>query len=763
MPCDAFGIYHQYIETHPSLSLSYTVVESMRRLEAPRPTQRVSRPEVTRESGRIQGVSPSEVAPVIGSWMEACFPGGSPASKGGIEELISEAAEAARSDFGVDAANEWADGYAFPPDYVTSQSAQLDFQSMVQLRLKILAKDRLSQARVASLSPDNPELALMADLAEGMRVAIPVGFAPNGLQPRSPLRVSYETVSTAVNKMLGAVRKENLAFILPLALAQAHIPNLHLSKAHWTTKKGKPSGRPLGDLSNVDGTALNTPATADAATAYYGPITHPTIEDIAVMVHQFWKESSARDPSLLYEDLRLWKMDLKGAYTLLSFRAEYVGLFGMLLTDDLVYLQLAGIFGWSGTPAAFQVVTRAIAWELRSRLRSRTVMYVDDIIGVGFQTDIAADLALTRSICTELLGSSAVADDKTEVSRRLDVIGYVIDLDTGRVLISKKNFLTALNGFLNADTTARVNLRTAQRLASWSVRYGKICRVMRPFCSALYRLTWGRTDPHALFNLTAEAIVAIQCWRAMLCLVRHRETEFTRSIESFAPETPTVVAEFDSSLSGAGLIWYSRDGDAEVAMGVGAADLLFLGFGEDSSFQNLAEFLGAILAVLGQIALGHRGRSVALRGDSVTALTWAITERPRGERVTKAAMVFSLLCIAAGVDVKEVTHIAGTENKNCDRLSRRGRAPTMSILEEAEAMGLRRVDVVEIDGDKDITDILKLCDPRHELHSEEEFIRFWSAARNAIDSFLQRHAPSAAVSASHRHTPSAAVSALDPE
>ena len=307
------------------------------------------------------------------------------------------------------------------------------------------------------------------------------------------------------------------------------------------------------------------------------------------------------------------------------------------------------------------------------------------------------------------------------------------------MLISKKNFLTALNGFLNADTTARMNLRTAKRLASWSTRYGKICRVMRPFCSALYRLTWGRTDPHALFHLSAEAIVAIQCWRAMLCLVRHRESVFTRSIESFAPETPTVVVEFDSSLSGAGLIWYSRQGGAEVALGVGAADLLFLGFGEDSSFQNLSEFLGAILAVLGQIALGFRGRSVALRGDSVTALTWAITERPRRERVTKAAMVLSLLCIAAGVDVKEVTHIAGTENKNCDRLSRRGRAPTMSIFEEAEAMGVRGVEVVDIDGDEDVISILKLCDPWRELQSEDEFIEFWSAARLSIESFLRRH------------------------
>jgi hypothetical protein len=134
----------------------------------------------------------------------------------------------------------------------------------------------------------------------------------------------------------------------------------------------------------------------------------------------------------------------------------------------------------------------------------------------------------------------------------------------------------------------------------------------------------------ALFKLSVEAIVAIQCWRAMLCLVRHRETEFTRTIGSFAPTAPTFVAEFDASLSGAGLIWSVREDGAEVIRGVGAVDLSSLGFGVDSSFQNLSEFIGAILAVVGQVILGFSGRNVALRGDSVTALTWAITERPRG-------------------------------------------------------------------------------------------------------------------------------------
>ena len=181
------------------------------------------------------------MAPVIGSWIEACFPEGLPTSKAGIDELIAEAGEATRNDFGVDAANEWAGGYTFPLELLASdvrclRAAQLDFRSMVERRLKILSKDRLSRDSMATLSPDNPELELMEDLGEGMRVAISEGFVPNGLLLRS-----YESVSTAVDKLLGAVMEQRLAFILPLQLAQAHIPNLHLCKAHWTTKKGKAS------------------------------------------------------------------------------------------------------------------------------------------------------------------------------------------------------------------------------------------------------------------------------------------------------------------------------------------------------------------------------------------------------------------------------------------------------------------------------------------------------------------------------------------
>ena len=577
------------------------------------------------------------------AWANSVFAGAETATSEDVSLLLQEAADASRNEFDEVSAITWAGGYEFPSQFIESDGArlrahQLDFVSMVRRRLMILSPDRLNHDRVKMLRKDNPEIRLMTELVSGMWVPLPTDFKPNGQDPPTPLRATYVSVAPAVNKMLGDIVGQKLAFLLTYEAARRHVPNLHLCKAHWTKKKGKPSGRPLGDLTYVDGTPLNTPEMSDAAAAHYGAILHPTIEDISIMICNFWAKTLALDHTADWSQLRIWKMDLKGAYTLLSFRPEDVGLFGMMLTGNIVYLQFVGIFGWAGTPAAFQVVTRAIQWELGHCLKSSTIIYVDDIIGICMEKDVSEDLRRTRDICTGLLGPNAVADDKTETGRRVDVIGYVIDLDSQRVSIARKNYLNALHGFISINVEMKMNLRTAQKLASWASRYGKICRVMRPLCGALNRLIAGRSEAHATFLVSAEAKIAIKCWQSMLCLVRYQESRFTRTLESFSPALPLTIAEFDASLAGVGLIWYQRNG-AEVAMGVCAVSISFLKFGSDSSYQNLSEFIGAILAVLGHVFMGNRGKSLALRGDSVTALTWAITERSRGSIVTNAAMI----------------------------------------------------------------------------------------------------------------------------
>ena len=246
--------------------------------------------------------SAQPVAPSVIAWARMCFAHGKdPATSEELETLIVQASDAAMNDFDEASARQWAAGYEFPRQCLDSdtaclRAAQLDFVSMIRRRLKTLSPGRLNAQRVSCLREDNPERMLMTDLADGMRVHQPKNFTPNGRSPQSPLRATYVSVASAVNKMLGDIVQQKLAFLIPYNTAKEYVPNLHLCKAHWTRKKGKPSGRPLGDLTFVDGTPLNTPETAAAATEYYGEITHPTIEDIAVMICNFWTKTLATNP-----------------------------------------------------------------------------------------------------------------------------------------------------------------------------------------------------------------------------------------------------------------------------------------------------------------------------------------------------------------------------------------------------------------------------------------------------------------------------------
>ena len=54
----------------------------------------------------------------------------------------------------------------------------------------------------------------------------------------------------------------------------------------------------------------------------------------------------------------------------------------------------------------------------------------------------------------------------------------------------------------------------------------------------------------------------------------------------------------------------------------------------------------------------------------MTALTWAVTERPRGVLVTNATIAWTLLCVAAEIHITDVEHLPRALNEKRDRLSR---------------------------------------------------------------------------------------------
>ncbi len=58
---------------------------------------------------------------------------------------------------------------------------------------------------------------------------------------------------------------------------------------------------------------------------------------------------------------------------------------------------LCGIFGWSSTPASFQVITRALLFEFRKLVSGRVNSYVDDTIGISLKSNAQRDVGLIRN------------------------------------------------------------------------------------------------------------------------------------------------------------------------------------------------------------------------------------------------------------------------------------------------------------------------------------------------------------------------------
>ena len=105
---------------------------------------------------------------------------------------------------------------------------------MMRRRLWTLSPNRRNRQRVGRLHTDNPEVPLLYELVVRVHVPLPDGFTPNSKEQLSPLWATYVAVAPAVNKILGEVVQQRLAFLLPYEDAKRYEPNLHLCKAHWT-------------------------------------------------------------------------------------------------------------------------------------------------------------------------------------------------------------------------------------------------------------------------------------------------------------------------------------------------------------------------------------------------------------------------------------------------------------------------------------------------------------------------------------------------
>ena len=647
-----------------------------------------------------------------------------------IESLVIEAYRYGSSVYGEQAAIEWAEGFRIPQSDVDKDMRELDgfhgnLKLMVDSRRALLNPERLNKERIHEfISDDNPEKEKLLLIARGMEHMADPGYRGCTFETRPKLSKSFLKAAPAVEKMFYKdFWEEGLAIILSESAVQA-LPKLGLCLAGWARKLGKPCGRPItngsGRRTMPQEEYLNSPYAKEMAKEVYGQIVHPVIGDIPRMIAEYQRKTGYRR-----SDLRMWKFDLKKAYTLLTYSSDAVAHLGVELTEGNFMFFLVGVFGLTGMPMAFQVITRALVFEINKRISGMMKQYVDDGIGISHFSRMQADMDAAFAFIRNLLGKDAVEESKTAFGMTLDFIGYEIRLDEGIVTIARKNILKALYAFMDVDLGdgVHVAVKRMQGLSSLASRYGYITQLMRPYTRSLYQGYVGRGSATTVVLSQATKRV-IRLFKFLFVLVALRGNQFSRTFESFEVLPHEYVCEYDASLTGIGIIWFKvLESGEEKPLAYASVDIRSLGFEGKPSYQNTAEYIASLLCAHGMKIMGQGGAPVMHRGDSRSALSWTKKGTVKSAVAMHAGLIWGMYATTHNTNVVITAHLRHDINTRADTLSRDGSWRDVLAEDKRRYGGRLPPDLPKLE--LDCEELVALCDPRRDIDSDKKFASFF--------------------------------------
>jgi hypothetical protein len=496
-------------------------------------------------------------------------------------------------------------------------------------------------------------------------------------------------------------------------------------KYGWVPKHGSREGRPTNNYSYDNGKhgLINSEFVKHAVKEFYGAIELAKLEELMQMILRQLEVAKG-----VWEDIVLWKMDLKGAFALLNFKVNEIGLLTMVLTEDLCFLSLVGNFGLSQFPFIFGVISRVLLRAINSEIQGEMNIFVDDFLGVTQKKFLEEDMRIAKDVAERLLGKFAISEKKTYHGPILDWIGWEVNLLTQTVTIANHNLYKTLYGFFKLERGQRITVKEVQRLASWASRYTLICRYMRPFTYYLYNAVKGRRQLQALIPVDGTLWMVIQLWQVFLVMAKLRPENFAKTIISFGvPRAAELWISYDASLTGVGFIIRGVDPSQTVNPYLHVISAVSFDtpyeLNGDSGFQNTMEFLAILFAMYRVKRLGYGDTRVHIIGDNTSSLHWCDKERFRGGRSNSPALAYIILGMEARNEIVTSSFIKGEENIHCDKMSR-GIRP--------RALGYSKEVCWDAHRDKEFVELVRLVDPRVENMEEGMLTSLWGQLKTLL-------------------------------
>ena len=646
-----------------------------------------------------------------------------------ISDILSMAYQSVDLEFGYDEANDWANGFSFPAEVFYEDTIKLaefngNLQKLAEWKNSLLIGDRFSEERLELLwDVTDPDYDHLLQLSRGVPVWLDKDFVPTITAP--PLSTAYRKVHSVINKLCFEHWKSGQAIILPLDVLLDPKCAIHTrislsGKYGWVPKSGAREGRPTNNYSydNKRLGLINTNYVRESVKEFYGNIELAQLNELMLMIINQLEIAGGK-----WEDIAIWKMDLKGAFALLNFKTDEIGLLTMNLTENLCFISLVGNFGLSQYPYIFGIISRVLCRAINKEITGAMLIFVDDFMGACLKSNLVFDMKTAQEVAERLLGSYAISIKKTKCDRVLDWIGWKVNLENQTVSIADHNLFKTLFGFFKLEKFQKITVREIQRLASWASRYSLICRYMKPFTQFLYQSIQGRKQLQSLVVVEGSLWLVIQLWQIFLVMSKLRPEKYAKTILSFKiPNRAALWLSYDASLEGVGFIIRTCDPLLTRDQYIGVVSAVSLDtpyqLNGDSGYQNTMEFIAILMGMFQINRLGYSHTSVQLIGDNTSSLHWCDHERFRGGKSNGSAIAYICQVMKSGNEVIGTAFLKGVKNIHCDKLSRGFRPQSLGYPSEV-CHAFHR--------DTDVHLLLHLINPMVEHMDPDSITKLWTS------------------------------------
>jgi len=572
----------------------------------------------------------------------------------------------------------------------------------IQLKQAINKPNRFNAERCERIFSDDPNYSTLMELASvGAIIDVDPQFVPQSIPEEfrhSEVRLSKVFQAHALDSW---TKSKGLLLRMSTLEETNQLSHLHFNSNHLVCKLSDPLSRWCIDPSHRsdDNLPLNGGTAKELSIKRYQKTWVATLVEMLTAVN-----NRRTTFNLPWNRIWIFKEDIKACFPQMDMAPESAVLLAMRITAVIIFIHLAGSFGWTGAPMAWSIIGAAML-RICTKLFAPSVdlfLICDDFVGFGLKDDTMLASIYVCNLINDVCGPNSVSIDKHVHSQRAEVIGWLIDFcDSvlGASLRPKDDAIAKMCYYFNSfDLNQPQPLILWQILHSFAERYSQGLRGMRPFVSGfahMIRATGPNPTSNSSHNLhitkhkypvkktaTASTKFAIDMWRIVCYLLFRNPSAFSISIPQFL------------SLNGAGNSGIEFDSVSDASPYricaaiyhhnsktlIGWTSVL-LPFPRDTHnrYQTNREYIGLLVTFfLLAFSLPDRVNSTAYPpivfkwiNDNKGALVWADNNKTSSLPSILSNTVVTSFQLLTNISLAGSEHLPGIEMGDIDRESRR--------------------------------------------------------------------------------------------